>query len=143
MSDKLVHILLVEDDEIDIKNVRRAFERNNIANPLYIAHDGQEALDMLRGDHDYPKLNPTPKIVLLDLNMPRMGGIEFLEALRSDSKLKSIIVFVLTTSSDDKDKVGAFYHNVAGYIIKPIDFEVFLHAFTVLDTFWKLCELPD
>jgi CheY-like chemotaxis protein len=142
MSDKLVTILLVEDDEIDIKNVQRAFSKNNIANPLAVAHDGVEALDMLRGTNGYAKLNPQPKIILLDINMPRMNGIEFLKAMRADEELKSISVFVMTTSNDEKDKVGAYNYNVAGYILKPVNFEIFLNAISILDTYWKLCELP-
>jgi CheY-like chemotaxis protein len=143
MSEKLVNILLVEDDDIDIMNVQRAFSKNNIANPLLVAHNGQEALDMLRGANGKPKITPTPKIVLLDINMPKMNGIEFLKELRSDPELKSLSVFVMTTSNDEKDKIGAYNHNVAGYIIKPVNFEVFLNAISILDTYWKLCELPD
>lgn len=142
MSDKLVTIMLVEDDEIDIKNVQRAFSKNNIANPLVIAHDGQEAIDMLRGTNGFSKVNPTPKIILLDINMPRMNGLEFLKELRSDPEHKSISVFVMTTSNDEKDKIGAYNYNVAGYILKPVNFEVFLNAISILDTYWKLCEPP-
>jgi CheY-like chemotaxis protein len=143
MSDKLVTIMLVEDDDIDIKNMERAFAKNNIANPLVIAHDGQEAMDMLRGTNGYEKLSPSPKIILLDINMPRMDGIEFLRALRSDPEHKSISVFMMTTSNDEKDKINAYNYNVAGYIVKPVNFEIFLSAISILDTYWKLCELPD
>ena len=143
MSEKLVTIMLVEDDEIDIKNVQRAFAKNNIANPLVVAHDGVEGLDMLRGTNGYAKVNPLPRIILLDINMPKMNGIEFLEAIRADEKLKAISVFVMTTSNDEKDKINAYNYNVAGYILKPVNFEIFLNAFSILDTYWKLCELPD
>jgi CheY-like chemotaxis protein len=143
MSEKLVNILLVEDDQVDIMNVQRAFSKNNIANPLVVAHNGQEALDMLRGENGQKKISPTPRIVLLDLNMPKMNGIEFLKAIRSDFELKSLSVFVMTTSGDEKDKIDAYNYNVAGYIIKPVNFEVFLNAISILDTYWKLCELPD
>ena len=142
MSDKLVTILLVEDDEIDIKNVQRAFSKNNIANPLMVAHDGVEALDMLRGTNGMAKLSPQPKIILLDINMPKMSGIEFLKAMRADEELKSISVFVMTTSNEEKDKIGAYNYNVAGYVLKPVNFEIFLNAISILDTYWKLCELP-
>ena len=143
MSDKLVTIMLVEDDEIDIKNVQRAFAKNNIANPLVVAHDGVEGLDMLRGTGGSEKVNPQPRIILLDINMPKMNGIEFLKELRADAELKSISVFVMTTSNEEKDKIGAYNYNVAGYILKPVNFEIFLNAFCILDTYWKLCELPD
>ena len=143
MSDKLVSILLVEDDDVDIMNVQRAFGKNNIANPLHVAHDGQEALDMLRGANGKAQLAPLPKIILLDINMPKLNGIEFLKEIRADEALKSLSVFVMTTSNDEKDKIGAFNYNVAGYILKPVNFEIFLNAFSILDTYWKLCELPD
>lgn len=143
MSEKLVNILLVEDDQVDIMNVQRAFSKNNIANPLVVAHNGREALDMLRGENGLKKIAPTPRIILLDINMPKMNGIEFLKELRADPELKSLSVFVMTTSNDEKDKIGAFNYNVAGYIIKPVNFEVFLNAISILDTYWKLCELPD
>jgi CheY-like chemotaxis protein len=143
MSDKLVTIMLVEDDDIDIKNMERAFAKNNIANPLVIAHDGQEALDMLRGTNGYKKVSPSPKIILLDINMPRMDGIEFLRNLRLDPEHKTISVFIMSTSNDEKDKINAYNYNVAGYIVKPVNFEIFLSAVSILDTYWKLCELPD
>ena len=143
MSEKLVTIMLVEDDEIDIKNVQRAFAKNNIANPLIVAHDGVEGLEMLRGTNGQEKVSPLPRIILLDINMPRMNGIEFLKELRADPELKAISVFVMTTSNDEKDKIGAYNYNVAGYILKPVNFEIFLNAFSILDTYWKLCELPD
>src|SRR5688572_4983645 len=118
MNDKLIHILLVEDDEVDVMNVKRAFKKNNITNPLTVAGNGLEALEFLRkntGDEE----NELPRIVLLDLNMPRMGGIEFLREIRADSKLRMLSVFVMTTSNEDKDKVDAYNLNVAGYILKP------------------------
>ena len=143
MSDKLVNILLVEDDHVDIMNVQRAFGKNNIANPLFIAHDGIEALDMLRGTNGVTKVQPQPRIILLDINMPRMNGIEFLKELRADPNLKAISVFVMTTSNEEKDKIEAYNYYVAGYILKPVNFEIFLNAFSILDTYWKLCEQPD
>jgi len=135
--------MLVEDDEIDIKNVQRAFAKNNITNPLIVAHDGVEGLDMLRGTNGFAKVNPLPRIILLDINMPKMNGIEFLSELRADDKLKAISVFVMTTSNEEKDKIDAYNHNVAGYILKPVNFETFLNAISILNTYWKLCERPD
>ena len=135
MSEKLVNILLVEDDEVDIMNVQRAFKKNNITNPLYIARNGLEALEMLR-DH----VVPMPQIVILDLNMPKMNGIEFLQEVRKDDALKAISVFVMTTSNDDTDKLNAYNLNVAGYILKPLSFEKFIASVATLDSYWKLCE---
>lgn len=141
-EEKLLNILLVEDDSVDVMNVQRAFKKNNITNPLHIAFNGVEALNMLRGTNGKPKLNPTPRIILLDINMPKMNGLEFLRELRMDPELKSISVFVMTTSNDDQDKIEAYNLNVAGYILKPLSFEKFVNAVAVLSSYWKLCEQP-
>ena len=132
--------MLVEDDEVDIKNVKRAFKKNNIQNPLYIANNGLEALEMLRGSNGRDKVIPTPKIVLLDLNMPKMGGIEFLREVRKDNSLKNMSVFVMTTSDEESDKIAAYDLNVAGYILKPLSFESFTDAVSILNHYWTLCE---
>jgi len=139
MKDKTINILLVEDDEVDVMNVQRAFKKNAITNPLHIAGNGQEALARLRGE-GVPRLEPTPAIILLDLNMPRMNGIEFLEALRDDAQLRAISVFVLTTSNHDQDKLAAYNFNVAGYILKPVEQEQFVDAVAALDAYWSINE---
>ena len=141
-EEKLLNILLVEDDSVDVMNVQRAFVKNNINNPLHIAFNGVEALNMLRGSNGKPKLNPMPRIILLDINMPKMNGLEFFRALRNDDDLKSVSVFVMTTSNDDQDKIEAYNLNVAGYILKPLSFEKFVNAVAVLNSYWKLCEQP-
>jgi CheY-like chemotaxis protein len=141
MSDKMISILLVEDDEVDVMNVKRAFQKNNLTNPLYHAGNGIEALSMLRGADGNAPI-PIPRIILLDLNMPRMGGIEFLHELRNDGILKNISVFVMTTSNEDKDKVDAYNLNVAGYILKPWSREKFVSAVSILKNYWTLCEYP-
>lgn len=140
--DKLVNILLVDDDEVDCMNVKRAFKKSNIANPLWVAHNGVEALDFLRGTNGVEKLNPLPRIILLDINMPKMNGLEFLKELRSDQELHNISVFIMTTSNDDRDRFEAYNYNVAGYIIKPISFENFVAAVSILNNFWQLSEQP-
>lgn len=137
---KLLNILLVEDDEVDIMNVERAFKKNNIANPLFVSRNGIEALQMLRREGE--QLTPSLDIILLDLNMPRMGGIEFLQNLRSDHQLKHKSVFVMTTSEEESDKVAAYDLNVAGYVLKPLSFESFSRAVVVLNHYWHLCEQP-
>jgi CheY-like chemotaxis protein len=142
MGDTMVNILLVEDDEVDVMNVKRAFKKNNVTNPLFVCNNGLEALDFLRGGGDVG-LKEIPKIILLDLNMPKMGGIEFLREIRKDDKLKNISVFVMTTSNEDKDKVDAYNLNVAGYILKPLSMERFIEAVSTLNNYWKLCEFPD
>ncbi len=141
MGEKIVNILLVEDDEVDVMNVRRAFKKNNVTNPLFICNNGIDALDFLRNNPE--NLAELPKIILLDLNMPKMGGIEFLRELRKDDKLKNLSVFVMTTSNEDKDKVDAYNLNVAGYILKPLSMERFVEAVSTLNNYWKLCEYPE
>ncbi len=140
--DKLVNILLVDDDEVDCMNVQRAFKKSNIVNPLSIAHNGIEALDLLRGTNGIEKINPIPRIILLDINMPKMNGLEFLKELRADKDLHSISVFIMTTSNDEKDRFEAYNYNVAGYIIKPLSFESFVAAVSILNQFWQLTEQP-
>lgn len=139
MSDeRVLHLLLVEDDRVDVMNVQRALKKNNITNPIYVAGDGAEALRMLR-DGTVPG---SRRLVLLDLNLPRMSGIEFLRALRADPELRATSVVVLTTSSEDVDKVGAYNLNVAGYLLKPITFARFVEMMAALNKYWMLVELP-
>lgn len=138
MSDHMLNVLLVEDDEVDVMNVRRAFRKNNIGNPLWVAGNGLEALEMLRGD-EIPRER---RLVLLDLNMPRMNGSEFLRELRADAELSATPVVVLTTSDDDRDLVEAYNLNVAGYILKPFTFGNFVDAMATLNKYWTLVELP-
>jgi CheY-like chemotaxis protein len=138
VSDKVLNILLVEDDDVDVMNVRRAFKKNNITNPLFVAGNGLEALAALRGT-DLP---PHNRIVLLDLNMPKMNGIEFLRALRADPQIASTSVVVLTTSNEDRDKIDAYQLNVAGYLLKPVTLVNFVDTMATLNKYWTLVELP-
>jgi CheY-like chemotaxis protein len=142
MADHVIHILLVEDDEVDVMNVKRAFKKNNIANPLYVASNGLEGLAMLRGEGENTMIPPQRRLILLDINMPKMNGIEFLRELRTDDTLKVIPVIVLTTSNEDKDKVEAYNLNVAGYILKPVTFSSFVEAMATLNKYWMLSEIP-
>ncbi len=112
-----VHVLLVDDDVVDVKAVKRAFAKHGLENPMTIAKDGQEALHILRGEAGRPRLE-APYVILLDLNMPRMNGLELLDVLRSDVSLRRAVVFVLTTSAHDQDKLAAYDRNVAGYVLK-------------------------
>ena len=136
--EKTLNILLVEDDQVDVMNVKRAFDKNRIANPLYVAGDGLEALRMLRAG-EVPR---DRRIILLDLNMPRMNGIEFLKALRDDPDLALTPVVVLTTSDDERDKIKAYNLNVAGYLLKPVTFINFVEVMAALNKYWTLVELP-
>ncbi|HEU0051561.1 MAG TPA: response regulator [Longimicrobium sp.] len=138
MSERMLNILLVEDDEVDVMNVRRAFTKNNITNPLFVASDGEEALAKLRGG----EVPAERRIVLLDLNMPRMNGIEFLRALRADPALAATSVVVLTTSNDERDRIEAYNLNVAGYLLKPVTFTSFCEVMATLNKYWTLVEMP-
>ncbi len=135
---RCLNILLVDDDEVDVMNVRRAFRKAHITNPLFVAHDGLEALELLRRG----ALPCDRRLVLLDLNMPRMNGIEFLRALRADPALHATPVVVLTTSDDERDKVDAYDLNVAGYLLKPVTFGSFVEIMVALNKYWTLVEMP-
>ena len=141
MKPQTVQILLVEDDDIDAEAVRRAFTKQRIANPIVHARDGVEALEVLRGENGKEKLL-RPYMILLDLNMPRMNGIEFLKELRGDSDLHDSVVFVLTTSDADRDKLSAYEQHIAGYLIKSNVGSGFVNLVNMLDAYWRYVELP-
>ncbi len=136
-----INLLIVEDDEIDYMGLSRALSSMKIRNPVYRVHDGIEALEALRGLNGRKKL-PRPYIILLDINMPRMGGIELLEHLRADEDLKDSIVFILTTSSAEEDVSQAYAHNVAGYIVKSDARNSFIAATELLDVYWEIVTMP-
>jgi CheY-like chemotaxis protein len=138
VNDKSLNILLVEDDMVDVMNVRRAFERNKITNPLFVASNGVEALQLLRSGA-VPRKD---RLVLLDINMPKMNGIEFLRELRADDGLRTTCVVVLTTSNEERDRVEAYKLNVAGYLLKPVTFSSFVEVMAALNKYWTLVELP-
>ena len=136
-----VTILLVEDDDVDTEAVERAFRKARIANPIVRAKDGAEALAMLRGDNGREALQH-PYLILLDLKMPGMGGLKFLEELRRDPELSNSVVFVLTTSSDEQDMAKAYERYVAGYIVKSRAGDNFVGLIGMLDHYWRIVELP-
>ncbi|QNN23419.1 response regulator [Planctomycetales bacterium ZRK34] len=140
MSDRLVNILIVDDDEVDVLAVRRAFTKMKIANPIHVAPDGLEALRKLRGEGCEPM--PRPYLIMLDLNMPRMSGIEFLDALRADPEHGHAVVFVLTSSRDEYQKIQAYDHHVAGYVVKSHMSDDFCKLASMLGMYWQLVELP-
>jgi CheY-like chemotaxis protein len=141
MDHKQVSILLVEDDDVDAELVVRAFRKLKIANPIVMAKDGIEALSHLRGEEGYTGIQP-PFLILLDINMPRMNGHEFLAELRADPKLHDSIVFVLTTSSAEKDRLAAYNYNIAGYLLKSSAGEDFSSMLSMLDHYWRFVEFP-
>jgi CheY-like chemotaxis protein len=130
-------ILLVEDDMIDAMTVKRALKELNVINPVDTVENGEEALAYLRDDK-----NELPGIILLDLNMPRMNGIEFLGIAKKDKQLKQIPVIVLTTSLDEIDRIDTFSLGIAGYMVKPVDYKQFVEVIKAIKLYWSLSELP-
>jgi CheY-like chemotaxis protein len=137
-----LNILLVEDDEVDVMNVQRALKKNNATSTLYRAANGIEALAMLRTNNQIGTKANSRLLILLDLNMPKMGGLEFLKELRADPALSKLPVVVLTTSMQDSDLATAYKYNVAGYMIKPITFSSFVETIDVLNRYWSMSEMP-
>jgi len=133
-----VSILLVDDDIVDAEAITRAVRREKILNNIVHVSNGLEAIDAIRDS----TIIGRPRFVLLDLNMPRMNGIEFLKYIREDSELRQEIVFVLTTSDLDEDKVAAYGSNVAGYILKDKVGEDFEKLLGLIDSFWRIVEFP-
>ena len=130
-------ILLVEDDTVDQLTVKRALRDINITNPLKITNNGEEALEYLRNEK-----NEIPGIILLDLNMPKMNGVEFLKIAKNDSRIKKIPVIVLTTSKEDRDRINTFDLGVAGYMVKPVAYMQFVEVIRTINLYWTLSELP-
>jgi CheY-like chemotaxis protein len=141
LDPRSVQLLHVEDDDVCLLVLRRAFKAANLVNPVDFAHDGIDALEMLRGANGRARLR-RPFVILLDLKMPRMGGIEFLQELRKDEDLKKSVVFIMTSSGADEDKVKSYNLGVAGYILKTGPANAFIEATALLDTYWRVVELP-
>ena len=136
---KRATILLVEDDAVDIQSFRRAMTRTGMKNQLVIANDGVEALERLRGETSCVS---KPYLIVLDLNLPRMSGIELLRELRNDENLQDSVVFVLTTSCAEGDKLQAYHLNVAGYIVKSEPNDELVSAANLLHQYHQVVELP-
>ena len=137
-------ILLVEDDDFDAELAVRAFQEAKIRNPLVRARDGLEALDYLfaRGKYatrDAPEL---PMFVLLDLNIPKIGGLKVLEAIRADERIKHLPVIILTSSGEERDRLGAYNHFANSYVIKPLDYDQFVSATRQLSLYWTELNEP-
>ena len=130
-------ILLVEDDEVDIMTIKRALKEIHVTNPLVSRENGEQALAYLQD-----AANERPCIILLDLNMPVMNGIEFLQAVKKDEQLRRFPVVVLTTSEEQQDKLNSFNLGVAGYIAKPVDYRQFVEVMRSIDLYWTVSELP-
>lgn len=130
-------ILLVEDDYVDVMTVKRALGEVNLLNELVTAENGEQALEYLEDSQ-----NERPGIILLDLNMPRMNGIEFLQIIKSHEEHKMIPVIVLTTSSQEKDRIDSFKLSVAGYMTKPVIYTDFVDVMKAIDRYWTCSDMP-
>lgn len=131
-------ILLIDDDRVDVMTTKRALKEIHVTNPVYTAGNGEEAIELLRDGK-----TEKPGVILLDLNMPRMNGIEFLRVIKNDDSLKRIPVVVLTTSKEEEDKVETFSLGVAGYMIKPVDYIKFVEVIRTINLYWTLSELTE
>lgn len=140
MISQNIRILLVEDDDIDAEAVKRGFAKAGVDCPIYRATNGVQALEMLRDKKG--SFQDVPYIVLLDLKLPKMNGAEFLEAIRSDAELRKSVVFVLTTSNAEKDKLAAYSQCVAGYITKSNAGVEFCDLIRMLGSYSQINEFP-
>lgn len=131
-------ILVVDDDQIDAMTVKRALKDNDILNDVIIAENGEKALEYLRNEN-----MPRPCIILLDLNMPKMNGLECLKLIKTDEKIQSIPVIVLTTSRSEQDKMESFKLGIAGYMIKAVNYHEFVDIIRTIKDYWDVSELPD
>ncbi len=131
-DDDSIYILLVEDDDVDIKDVLREFKHLDAPIKFYIAKNGLEALDKLYGRNDNEKLSPAPQVIILDTNMPKMDGIEFLKLLRADSEFDDVKVFMLTGEYTTREKLATNNLRVSGRVVKPLQFE------DVLNIYWAV-----
>jgi CheY-like chemotaxis protein len=142
MNIDAITVMVVDDDSIDRMAIHRSFKKLQLANPIIEASDGIEALEQLRGQNG--RKRPQGRfVVLLDLNMPRMGGIEFLEEIRNDPELRPTLIFVLTTSKAQADRIRAYAKNIAGYVLKQAAGQSFLESIETLSRYWRTIELPD
>lgn len=138
MSDEKVDIVIVEDDPSDAELITRVFRKHNMANRIVLLKDGAEALDFFFGS----RANDDPKVILLDLKLPKINGIEVLQRLKSDERTKNIPVVVLTSSAEDQDIKDAYKYGVNSYVTKPIKFDEFANAVAEMRLYWLLLNKP-
>ncbi len=131
-------ILLVEDDKVDAMTVKRALKEIKVTNNVVVASNGEEALEYLTNTD-----NEIPCIILLDLNMPKMNGLEFMKVAKETERLRKIPIVVLTTSSEERDRMNSFNNGVAGYMTKPVDYQQFVDVIKTINIYWTLSELPE
>ena len=130
-------ILIIDDDLVDAMTIKRAFKDIDVANRIDLVGNGEEALEFLRDEE-----NEKPCLIFLDLNMPKMSGIELLRIIRKDENLNMIPVIILTTSKDEHDKINLFKLGIAGYMVKPVDYMKFVDVMETIKNYWTYSELP-
>ena len=144
MAPDNVEILLVEDNPADVELTLHALRRNNLANRIHVARDGEEALDFpfCRGPHSKRSFDNPPRMVLLDLKLPKVDGLEVLRQLKGDSRTKAIPVVILTSSKEDRDMVSGYRFGVNSYIQKPVEFTAFRETIKQLGLYWMVVNQP-
>jgi two-component system, response regulator len=144
MIENSIEILLVEDNPNDVELTLHALKKNNLTNRIHVVRDGAEALEYLFGSGTYAgrDINHTPKVILLDLKLPKVDGMEVLRQIKADARTRSIPVVVLTSSREERDIVGSYQLGVNSYITKPVDFEQFTEAVRQLGLYWLLLNQP-
>ncbi|SEO52604.1 Response regulator receiver domain-containing protein [Nitrosospira multiformis] len=130
-------ILLVEDDQVDVMRIIRAFKEIGVTNPVVHRENGEDGLNYLKDE-----TNDKPCLILLDLNMPIMNGIEFLQAVKKDKRIRRIPVVILTTSDNHEDKLSSFNSSAAGYIEKPAGYRQFVEIARSINAYWTISEMP-
>lgn len=139
-----MEILLVEDNPEDVELTLRALKKNNIANAVHIVNDGQQALDFVfgRGKYEERDVNHHPRVILLDLKLPKVDGMEVLREIRNDERTRKIPVVMLTSSAEERDVIESYNLGVNSYIVKPLDFDQFINTVSHLGLYWVLLNKP-
>lgn len=138
----LFPILLVEDNAVDVDLTLRALRRRKVANPVTVVRDGEEALDYVHRRGAFADGAPIPGLVLLDLRLPKVDGVDVLHAMKSHPVFRTVPVVVLTTSAEDRDVRRSYELGASGYVVKPVEFEKFLEVVERIDLYWVLTNLP-
>ena len=144
MTDNIIEILLVEDNPDDAELAVSSLNKNNLVNSVYVAEDGEEALDFLFAEGKYSgrSINEMPKLILLDLKLPKIDGLEVLQKVKSDERTKTIPVVVLTSSREESDIIRSYKTGANSYIVKPVDFEKFTESVSELGLYWLVLNQP-
>ena len=144
MSENHVEILLVEDNPNDVELTLYAFKKNKLTNPIFVARDGAEALDFIfcRGLFAERRIENGPRVILLDIKLPKVDGLEVLKQIKSDARTRAIPVVILTSSHEDRDITESYKLGVNSYIVKPVDFEQFVEAVQQVGLYWTLLNQP-